>query len=331
MMQSKSNGEDAVAGNARARLVLAIGSQRGREAPLRDGYYMIGRHQECQIRPKSRSVSRRHCLLYQDESGLQVLDLSSTAGTRVNDRRLPAKTWMRLRQGDTLRCGKVLFRIELGDGLATCGDGTSAMAVPGRNADAVPVGEAWHDLDVAGFLESQDDADRERRYDGIRSSNRSSSDDDGAGDRGADDLQSTSELDLDLFEDAFSEPQPQASATAAKASSPNGANHAVARDSSQEMPSSGAAATQVGGAAANQNSSQRNQQAKRRGDRPSRRSVPRSTSPRFGVPTLRIAGSADRLKVWGVTLCLLTALGVLGVSVYRFYTGPSVRVLQSID
>ncbi len=97
-----------------ARLVLAVGSRAGREAPLQYGYYMIGRHSECQIRPKSRSVSRRHCLLFQDDTGLQVLDLNSTAGTRVNDLRIRPKTWIALRNGDMLRCGKVVFRVDLG-------------------------------------------------------------------------------------------------------------------------------------------------------------------------------------------------------------------------
>ena len=46
------------------KLILATGSHAGMEETLKPGYYMIGRHEQCQIRPKSRSVSRRHCLLH---------------------------------------------------------------------------------------------------------------------------------------------------------------------------------------------------------------------------------------------------------------------------
>ena len=55
-----------------AQLVLASGSRSGLAAPLFEGYYLIGRHEECQIRPKSRSVSRRHCLLHNHNGLLRV-------------------------------------------------------------------------------------------------------------------------------------------------------------------------------------------------------------------------------------------------------------------
>jgi predicted component of type VI protein secretion system len=93
-----------------ARLVLQTGSRAGMPAPLQYGYYMIGRHQECQIRPKSRSVSRYHCLLCHNENVVQVLDLESTSGTRVNEEKLMPKSWVPLSNGDMLRCGKIVFR-----------------------------------------------------------------------------------------------------------------------------------------------------------------------------------------------------------------------------
>lgn len=95
------------------QLVLGTGSNAGLTAPIHRGYYMIGRHPECQIRPKTRSVSRRHCLLHHDEGVFRVLDLGSTRGTQVNGEKIAPKRWFELADGDELRCGKTTFRVSV--------------------------------------------------------------------------------------------------------------------------------------------------------------------------------------------------------------------------
>jgi pSer/pThr/pTyr-binding forkhead associated (FHA) protein len=54
-------------------------------------------------------VSRLHCRLTAGESTVEVVDLSSTNGTFVNDRRVKNAT---LSSGDRLRVGRVELRIE---------------------------------------------------------------------------------------------------------------------------------------------------------------------------------------------------------------------------
>lgn len=124
------------------------------------GYYMIGRHKECQIRPKSTSVSRRHCLLRNTDGGLAVFDLKSSSGTIVNDQRLKPHVWVPLEQDDMLRCGKVLFHVSV------------RVDTEQSDVDEAPnmmmVGQAWQDSDVAGFLTAEDDVEREERYGNIR-------------------------------------------------------------------------------------------------------------------------------------------------------------------
>ena len=95
------------------KLFLNIGEPPGTVAPIQQGYFMLGRHGECQIRPKSSSVSRRHCLILHNEDGVGVLDLESTAGTYVNNVRLTPKKWRVLHHGDEVRCGKVLFKVAI--------------------------------------------------------------------------------------------------------------------------------------------------------------------------------------------------------------------------
>ena len=157
------------------RLVLTVGSRAGLEAPLQTGYYMIGRHRECQIRPKSRSVSRRHCLLHNDEGVLRLFDLNSSAGTFKNNERLESGIWHEVGDCDEVRCGKVHFVVALG-AAAVSSDLHDAQE-DRRNSESGEAvqepsmlrGNAWQDVDVAGFLESEDRADQEKRYENIRS------------------------------------------------------------------------------------------------------------------------------------------------------------------
>lgn len=157
------------------RLVLAVGSQAGLEAPLQAGYYMIGRHKECQVRPKSRSVSRRHCLLHNDDGVLRLFDLNSTTGTFRNNERLDSGIWHEVGDRDEVRCGKVRFVValvaaadssDLHDAQEDRRNSERGKAV---HAPSMLRGSAWQDVDVAGFLESEDRADQEKRYENIRS------------------------------------------------------------------------------------------------------------------------------------------------------------------
>jgi pSer/pThr/pTyr-binding forkhead associated (FHA) protein len=54
-------------------------------------------------------VSRLHCRLEAVDDGLQVIDLSSTNGTYVNDKRIERA---RLTNGDRLRAGRVELTVE---------------------------------------------------------------------------------------------------------------------------------------------------------------------------------------------------------------------------
>ena len=101
-------------------------------APIQMGYYLIGRDSECQIRPKTRSVSRTHCLLFYgigspdpnkrerrkiaQSSGvarMYLFDLHSTAGTMIDGRRVPSGVWIPVANDVELRCGKIAWRVAI--------------------------------------------------------------------------------------------------------------------------------------------------------------------------------------------------------------------------
>ena len=64
---------------------------------------MLGRSPYCSIVVNSPMVSRQHCALRLSPAGLEVVDLGSTNGTRVNDDLVKDRS--SLRDGDTLRIG----------------------------------------------------------------------------------------------------------------------------------------------------------------------------------------------------------------------------------
>jgi hypothetical protein len=59
-------------------------------------------------------VSRRHAILLYRDGQYMVEDLGSANGTFVNGRRLASQAAMSLRNGDELKCGTMVLRVEIG-------------------------------------------------------------------------------------------------------------------------------------------------------------------------------------------------------------------------
>ena len=95
------------------RLVLAGGSNAGMVAEIKQGFYLVGRHQECQIRSESQSVSDRHCLLQHEGNFFRVFVLDDDSLTLVNHKPLDPKTWVILNHGDLLQVGRVPFLVAI--------------------------------------------------------------------------------------------------------------------------------------------------------------------------------------------------------------------------
>ncbi|MCO8120351.1 FHA domain-containing protein [Stieleria sp. TO1_6] len=154
-------------------LIITQGSNAGSVAPIHPGYYLVGRNKQCQIRPKSRSVSRQHCLLLHNDDGFGALDLKSTRGTFVNGDRLQPHRWQVLADGDQIRFGKVVFNVAIKQSAshgqmetvnqhAMAGSSAAASVASqmqtGGSTIALsdgddPTPESWQNLDVAEFLE----------------------------------------------------------------------------------------------------------------------------------------------------------------------------------
>ena len=96
-----------------ARLKVLSGKQEGSEIPLLEGKFLIGREEDCHLRPNSELVSRHHCVFAKDEYALRLRDLGSTNGTFVNGERL--KGGVVLNAGDRVSVGQLEFEVIIGE------------------------------------------------------------------------------------------------------------------------------------------------------------------------------------------------------------------------
>ncbi len=92
-----------------AELVVVSGKQAGTIIPLPDGKFLIGREEDCHLRPNSDLVSRHHCVFTVDDFTVRLRDLGSTNGTLVNGDRI--RGGVVLTSGDVVAIGKMEFRI----------------------------------------------------------------------------------------------------------------------------------------------------------------------------------------------------------------------------
>jgi len=93
----------------RARLRVISGKHRGKTIPILGSKFLIGREQDCQLRPNNELVSRYHCAISVDPFTVRLRDLASTNGTFVNDQRVHGQ--LALKAGDVVRVGKLRFEV----------------------------------------------------------------------------------------------------------------------------------------------------------------------------------------------------------------------------
>jgi predicted component of type VI protein secretion system len=147
------------------KLKVLTGSHEGKEIGISTEKFLIGRSDSCQLRPKSESVSRKHCIIVLRDNRVLIQDLKSRNGTYVNEKRLPSDKARVLRGGDQLRIGKLMFEIVIEHGLqaakkpevADMGD-AAARTVEAGSSDS-----RFEAVDVGAWLDEADQIDRVRK------------------------------------------------------------------------------------------------------------------------------------------------------------------------
>jgi pSer/pThr/pTyr-binding forkhead associated (FHA) protein len=99
----------------KARIHVVGGPRAGETMEIGAGKLIIGREEDCHLRPDSEFISRHHCVLLLDDYTLRVRDLGSKNGTFVNGDRVGTGETI-LRHGDGISVGEMTFVIDLNEG-----------------------------------------------------------------------------------------------------------------------------------------------------------------------------------------------------------------------
>lgn len=134
------------------KLKVADGANAGKEIIIAKEKFLIGRADDCNLRPHSDAISRRHCLIINRGDVVGVRDLKSRNGTVVNGQKITADK--RLRNGDVLEVGPLRFEVIL----------QPAPAPKKEEAPAEPVA-AGDDMSgmVSAWLEEADGVARDEQ------------------------------------------------------------------------------------------------------------------------------------------------------------------------
>jgi pSer/pThr/pTyr-binding forkhead associated (FHA) protein len=92
-------------------LILTPGKQEGKKLPISLAQFVIGRDPQCQLRPASPLISKRHCALVQRDGKIFLHDFESTNGSFVNGQRVVGE--IELHQDDRVKVGPIEFSIQL--------------------------------------------------------------------------------------------------------------------------------------------------------------------------------------------------------------------------
>jgi pSer/pThr/pTyr-binding forkhead associated (FHA) protein len=129
-------------------LKVINGTHEGKEINIKDEKFLIGRSESCQLRPKSESISRKHCALVQKDGMLLAIDLKSRNGTFVNEKPLSSEKAKILKSGDKLRCGQLEFEVVIEVGIAS-----------GKKPEVANVKDAAERMTEKTSLDSRDSFD----------------------------------------------------------------------------------------------------------------------------------------------------------------------------
>lgn len=130
------------------RLKVMHGPSAGKEIKISKAPFVIGRQDDCHLRPKSDAISRRHAELVFGETQVIVRDLGSKNGTFVNGDRITGDRVLKL--GDHLKVGPLEFEVLLDIGLSS----EKRPKVAGVKDAALRTGDSsFGDADVSSWLD----------------------------------------------------------------------------------------------------------------------------------------------------------------------------------
>lgn len=92
-------------------MVLSAGTAAGKALPINAAQFIIGRDPQCNLRPASAMISKRHCAVIVKNDQVFLRDFDSSNGTFVNDERIKGE--VQLKNGDVLKVGPLSFKVQI--------------------------------------------------------------------------------------------------------------------------------------------------------------------------------------------------------------------------
>lgn len=92
-------------------VVLSAGKASGQAIPIVLPQFVIGRDPQCNLRPASALISKKHCAVRVRQGRVFVQDFESTNGTFLNEK--PVKGEVELKHNDNLKVGPLSFRVSI--------------------------------------------------------------------------------------------------------------------------------------------------------------------------------------------------------------------------
>lgn len=146
------------------KLKVLKGSGAGKEVRIPTPKCLIGRGEDCHMRPKSEAVSRRHCVIITQKGEVIVRDLESKNGTLVNGKSIQGDHV--LKTGDKLQIGPLAFEVLIDHSIGgekkpkVKSIKEAALRTSGSNQETTQL----EDSDISNWLDEADELERGQRY-----------------------------------------------------------------------------------------------------------------------------------------------------------------------
>lgn len=142
-------------------LRVANGAHEGKLIAVKHDKFLIGRSDDCHLRPKSDSISRRHCAIIHKGGKILLVDLKSRNGTEVNGKKLDPSRAKILKDGDHLKIGKLEFVAVMEAGVKNVkkSEVKDVKEAAARAAEKVS-DSRFEDVDVSSWLDEPEQIER---------------------------------------------------------------------------------------------------------------------------------------------------------------------------
>jgi pSer/pThr/pTyr-binding forkhead associated (FHA) protein len=143
-------------------VVLNAGKAAGQVVAVPVPEFVVGRDAQCNLRPASILISKKHCSIITRGEEVFVRDFGSTNGTFVNDK--PVRGELVLKHDDILKIGPLHFRVAIGQAAGAPAPGREAPMPASAKETVAPsrTRAQQHDEDAADLLLELDANDSSR-------------------------------------------------------------------------------------------------------------------------------------------------------------------------